>query len=314
MLGNVLYIGKIRHRGVVYDGMHDGIIEPALWDAVQAHLGRHRYRERVSTRAKHPSILAGLVRDDRGRKMGITHTQNKSIRHRYYRSLLKPGEDKSSRFNVPAVILEKAAVNLLVRILRDRAWITATSDPIANSVEMTLWADRFADELETGDVIAKGGVITTLVKEMRIGSDHLDIDLVVSHLAEIPGEKEMVATIREPVRFEQRGQELKLVIPASGPPEPEPDPALIKAVGQAHRWWRDLTSGRYSTLREIAEAYDTDERYAAFVLRLAFLSPELTERILAGTQPFGLTLHRLLWKIDLPISWEDQRKMADAIP
>jgi len=54
----------------------------------------------------------------------------------------------------------------------------------------------------------------------------------------------------------------------------------------------------------------------AFVLKLAFLSPDLTRKILDGTQPFGMTLHRLLWKIDLPVSWTAQSVMdrADAVP
>jgi len=58
--------------------------------------------------------------------------------------------------------------------------------------------------------------------------------------------------------------------------------------------WRDLTTGPHTTLRDIASAYQTDERYAADVIQLAFLAPDVTARILAGTQPFDLTLHALL--------------------
>ncbi len=74
--------------------------------------------------------------------------------------------------------------------------------------------------------------------------------------------------------------------------------------------WRDLTTGPHTTLRDIASAYQTDERYAADVIQLAFLAPDVTARILAGTQPFDLTLHALLWKIDLPIAWSTQARLA----
>ena len=47
-------------------------------------------------------------------------------------------------------------------------------------------------------------------------------------------------------------------------------------------------------MREIARAYDTDERYVARVTALAFLPTQLTQQILAGTQPPDLTLSELL--------------------
>jgi DNA invertase Pin-like site-specific DNA recombinase len=313
MLANVLYIGKIKHRGIVYEGLHEAIVDQDTWDQVQARLSRHRYRERVSSRAANPSILAGLVRDDLGRKMGVTHTHKGSVRHRYYRSLLAPDESKSTRLNVPARMLEPTVCSLLGRILRDRSWLTAQTAIHTSDLAVAIYrAEHLATELETGDVFARGGVITKLVREIRLGPDFIEIDLRSAAVIDLPAEtaQSVFTTIRETARFERRGQELKLVIPAAGPPEPEPDPALIKALAQAHRWWRDLQACRYATLGDLAEAYDTDQRYAAFVLRLAFLSPDLTNSILQGTQPYGLTLHRLLWKVDLPICWRAQQRMA----
>ena len=99
-------------------------------------------------------------------------------------------------------------------------------------------------------------------------------------------------------------------MPASGTPEPESDPAVLKALGQAHRWWKDLTAGRYATLKELSIAYDVHERYVPCVLKLAFLSPELTAKLLKGTQPLDLTVTKLLWKLDVLSSWSRQSKLA----
>jgi hypothetical protein len=46
-------------------------------------------------------------------------------------------------------------------------------------------------------------------------------------------------------------------------------------------------------MRDLAKAYDTDERYVARVIPLAFLPGDLTRAILAGEQPPELTLRRL---------------------
>ena len=47
-------------------------------------------------------------------------------------------------------------------------------------------------------------------------------------------------------------------------------------------------------MRDIAHAYQTDERYVARVIALAFLPTQITKDILAGTQPIEITLHDLL--------------------
>jgi hypothetical protein len=62
-------------------------------------------------------------------------------------------------------------------------------------------------------------------------------------------------------------------------------------------------AGQHPPIIDLAAAYDTDERYAASVLRLAFLSPDLTRHILDGIQQPDLTQHSMLKEADLPIRW-----------
>jgi len=47
-------------------------------------------------------------------------------------------------------------------------------------------------------------------------------------------------------------------------------------------------------MRDIAQAYRTDERYVPRVITLAFLPAQITRDILAGTQPLEMTPHDLL--------------------
>lgn len=42
MLSNPIYIGKVRHKKLVYAGLHERIITQELWDAVQANLAENR--------------------------------------------------------------------------------------------------------------------------------------------------------------------------------------------------------------------------------------------------------------------------------
>ncbi len=47
------------------------------------------------------------------------------------------------------------------------------------------------------------------------------------------------------------------------------------------------------------------------LIRLAFLSPEITEAILDGRQPLGLTAAKLMQVSRLPLEWRAQRQALD---
>src|SRR5688572_7619406 len=51
----------------------------------------------------------------------------------------------------------------------------------------------------------------------------------------------------------RRGQETRLLLQSGPARGSQPDPALVKAVARAHSWFEDLTTGRASSIREIAQ-------------------------------------------------------------
>src|SRR6202043_272600 len=63
ILSNPLYIGEIEHKGVRYPGQHPPLVDAATWDAVQAQLAANHHENRVRTKAKSKSLLAGLIYD-----------------------------------------------------------------------------------------------------------------------------------------------------------------------------------------------------------------------------------------------------------
>ena len=62
---------------------------------------------------------------------------------------------------------------------------------------------------------------------------------------------------------------------------------------------------------DIAKAEGVARSYVSRVLRLAFLDPEITRRILEGRQPANLTAWRLIEDRTLPLLWRDQRLALD---
>lgn len=64
------------------------------------------------------------------------------------------------------------------------------------------------------------------------------------------------------------------------------------------------------TIKEIAVRENSDERYVARVLKLAFLAPDITANILEGRQSPDLTAATLIKMSDLPCSWDMQQRLG----
>jgi site-specific DNA recombinase len=90
-------------------------------------------------------------------------------------------------------------------------------------------------------------------------------------------------------------------------PAPKPEPSLIKALVNAHRFNEKLLHGGASKFAELAKSEKLHRSYYSQVLRLAYLAPDITAAILDGRQPPGLTATMLIEHPHLPLSWQVQR-------
>ena len=87
--------------------------------------------------------------------------------------------------------------------------------------------------------------------------------------------------------------------------KPQPDGTLVKALARAWRWQRMLDEGVHASVSEIGDAENISKSYVSRILRLALLSPDIIEAIVAGRVDQSLMLEQL--ERPLPASWEQQR-------
>ena len=83
LLKNRFYIGEVVYRGEIHKGEHTPILARELFDAVQARLAEGEVRRKMR-RSRSPSLLTGLMFDDRGNPMSPSHANKKGVRYRYY--------------------------------------------------------------------------------------------------------------------------------------------------------------------------------------------------------------------------------------
>ncbi len=115
LLRNRFYIGEIVYKGTVHPGEQEPILDRELFDAVQATLAAGATARLMKVRAS-PSILTGLIFDDRGNRMTPTHTNKQGARYRYYVShavLQKRDREAKSVARISAPELETIVVNTL---------------------------------------------------------------------------------------------------------------------------------------------------------------------------------------------------------
>lgn len=118
-------------------------------------------------------------------------------------------------------------------------------------------------------------------------------------------------TVRVPITIKKRGGR-RLVLSPDGsniavvPISRHIDNAMIKAIARSFRWREMLESGKYATIREIAEAEKINESYVSRIFRLTLLAPDVVESILEGRHPSSLELGALLRSF--PVQWGKQRQ------
>jgi hypothetical protein len=111
------------------------------------------------------------------------------------------------------------------------------------------------------------------------------------------------------VSFKRRGAGMKLILSDDRQQLPMPDPKLMAAVAAGRRWFTELKDGKARSVFELAQHHGVNRTSISRLIPLAFLAPDIVEAILDGRQPVELTVSRLKQIDDLPVSWQEQRRV-----
>ena len=117
-------------------------------------------------------------------------------------------------------------------------------------------------------------------------------------------------TVSIAVNFRRKGCRKLILLPntvsGQNPVAVAPDITLLNAIAKAHRWQVLYERGGFTSLDAFAEKYGINVSYAARILRLNLLAPDIREAILHGRQPRTLKLADLL--APFPALWTEQRE------
>lgn len=109
-----------------------------------------------------------------------------------------------------------------------------------------------------------------------------------------------------PLTLRKKNGRPKILPPADhGPAEARAQDAhVLRAIARAWNWRRKLERGEASTIADIAAAEKVTDRFVSRMMRLAYLAPDVLEKLLLHRIPPALSLNDLVAVADLP--WAEQ--------
>lgn len=163
-------------------------------------------------------------------------------------------------------------------------------------------------------------IVQAVIVRIDVGADQIDIGIdgerllhrigvgSVHEIAEHPTAIAADATLQLtlPVALKRVGMEMRLMMPgeAAGP---DTDESLARLIARAHRIRERLTGDTPLSIDEVAKAEALTRSYATRLLRLSYLAPDITARLISGEHPPELNATRLMQDTRLPMDWAEQR-------
>ncbi len=286
LLRNRFYIGEVVFKNDVLKGEQPGIIDRALFDAVQAKLEEQNNNHKT-TRKRSEALLLGRIFDDRGNRMSPSHVRKRGIKYRYYlSSALLHGQPvkAGSVSRVPAVEIE----TLVAKTVRDHLKLEEPGDDASIIIKThVVRVDVQADQL----VIQLASIPRTKRGRPSLGK-----------AVQIPWHKTLSVKRREILLSDNslpRNQDAR-------PIRSETRATLVASIARGRAWLDELTQDPKATTESIAKRERCSPRKINKTISLAFLSPDLVKAAIEGRLPHGIGVTRLF---DLPAEWSRQRQV-----
>lgn len=314
MLKRITYTGRIAHGEKVYPGNHAAIIDITTFDAVQAKLADNTQGQE-RTRSESASLLAGKIIDRDGAPLVVTHAtkaagagEGGTSRYRYYVSRALHHGVADAGLRIPAREIETLVANRIATLFDDPVDLVATA-------WLDLPPDRYADlhrrcEDLPGQLRQRKPAALTMLETVQVHDTRVEVTCrtnaiaVALDLATHPDAPETIM-LTDHVRLTRSGKAMRLVQGDGQAASASPDRSLVKVMLQARRWWGELRQGNIDITR-LAEREKVSPAYVTRIVRLAFLSPQITEAILAGRQRAEVTVKALTLDTPPAASWKQQ--------
>ena len=314
ILVNRVYVGEVPHKERWYKGLHDGILSQELFQKAQEILQENRVKDRSIENCKEPSLLAGKIFDDKDNYMSPSHSNKKGKRYRYYLSQAVIRHEKQKIGEVTKISageIEGFATERIKEIFRNMGTIqNLLKDlPITTQQEILKKSEevRLTPQI-IRDIIGKVKLLKERV-EMTYYPEYIK-EVLLSHYENRPLKTEVDTkkeeTVIKDIKIAVVDNGSKIIIGTNAQSVSKQEESLIRIILNAYKWNKMLTNGQVRNAMDIAKKENIHYSYLKKILKLSYLSPNITKTILNGAQPRDLTVGKL-FECDME-SWAKQEQ------
>lgn len=342
MLKNPLYIGKVSHKGQTYEGLHQPIIDEALWTKVLQQIAVNTNNRTSGRRSKHPSLLIGKIETEDGQTLTPTHAVKRGVRYRYYSNLKGPSRTKAATnsgqpaIRIPAAAIERLVIDHYLNMLRSQTELTELLMPLNLTAsqlrEVIQKAQGSADVWNSLSAADQSANLQTVLLKVGLRNEHVELCLSRRGLLETLLRSTATQTVQTdnnvsaPLRnsgddiiliksencLELTGNGLRLII--NDATQQAPNMQLAPLLGESFLLRETLLNGPHDSIEALSKALQLGKGYVTSRIRLTFLSPRLIKKVLNGDVPSALSPTKLLEASkDLPIKWAEQDRYFAAL-
>jgi site-specific DNA recombinase len=300
LIKNPVYRGKIVHKGKVYEGEHEAIVDEDLWERVQMQLAEKAPPRRRPTNDPQRALLSGLLADPEGRQIVPTYAAKGSRRYAYYetrKDLARPNDPPSTRFTQGA--LDHHVAQHLLCLLGDEHALRRLADLGGAEQLRDLFEGARLLRARLNNRMEAASAVRSLVALIKVRRDSLELTLKPKALGL---EAQTCWSWKIPLSKRKPFREAKLRIDALGHAA---DPHLVRLLAEAFAVHELVAASPELSLNQLARQVGRCRKQMAKLLSVSWLSPRIVEAIAKGTQPGSVNRTRLL-EAKLPIDWSEQ--------
>jgi site-specific DNA recombinase len=327
ILRNPIYAGYIVHRGEWLQAESEALVTREQWELVQE-TRRTRF---PMIRDPNRSFLLGILHDEHGRRMKIQKSgPGRATASRYYKSEHAGWSRRSEikRIMVDADRVEQLVKSALKALLVDRAQL------INAVLSRGLYSDEIGRLLKNGNLAARRlemmdptqlrHALLALVPRAEVTRSELRMYVSCHELSRYLAwngvglfDKSAIRPVHEADRVHVLHAPAFLICghPIFALPiKPRenstavPDYSLVDLLKQAADLREYVLANREKSISQLAKDKRMGQSFFARLLRLNYLAPDIQAAIIDGTQPPGLTRHKILFS-SLPLDWGQQRQL-----
>lgn len=293
ILRSKIYVGKIEHKDEEYEGLHEAIIDKVTFDKVQKSLDENTVRANNAVGAKHYSLLASKIYDDKNNIMSPSHSRNRhGACYRYYisQAVIQNREyDAGSISKISASEIEDFVCSKISELVKDKEQMLQYMETFTVRKQNQIL--KFL-ETYTPDQVFIRTILNKVILSTNCVKMFIDKDLLVKsaeaitfgQLLNLKSNEDDILTLNYEVKLSPHRQKgTKIVIDNN---KVEYNLTLIQAVTKGFYYNKLVEEGRMP--KEFG-----DSSYIHRLMRLRFLPPDIIEAILNGTQDKTLTLKQL---------------------